>query len=190
MKSLSASLLLVILTCAFSGCDSAKIENHATGVNAQNAETATNGNDKRQTVNAPTPQPEKPKLPNFELMGLDGKVVSTASLPAGKPTVILFFHPNCEHCQAEARELQKHTDKFANTNFLMVTWDEMRNIRAFMAEYKLTAPIAAYQINSNTLAQTYGQFNLPAVYIYNANRELVQQFNGQAKAEAIREYLR
>ena len=180
MKPSFTSLLFAVATCAFLGCDSQK--------NAQNAESTES--DTQQTANVAPPEPEKPKLPNFELTGLDGKTITTASLPTGKPTVILFFHPNCEHCQAEARELQKHTEDFANTNFLMVTWDEMRNIRAFMTEYRLNAPIAAYQINSNTLAQTYGQFNLPAVYIYNANRELVQQFNGQAKAEAIREYLR
>jgi len=132
---------------------------------------------------------EKPKLPNFQVTDLAGNVISTSQLPKTQPTIILFFHPDCEHCQAEATELQKHTDQFAGTNFLMITWDELPKIRAFMQKYALKEPIVACQISSNTLAQTYGMIRLPAVYIYNTNQELIQQFSGEAKAEAIVSYL-
>jgi len=167
-------LLLLLIVAGLVGCTPAS-ENHTTG-------------------SAPSQEKivaeEKPKLPNFEITNLDGKSFAIAQLPKNKPTVILFFHPDCEHCQAEATELQKHTDKFSEANFLMITWDDLSTIRAFMDKYQLHAPITAYQISNNTLAQTYGTIRLPTVYIYNTDQELIQQFNGEAKAEAILSYLK
>ncbi|MDJ1499799.1 TlpA disulfide reductase family protein [Xanthocytophaga agilis] len=132
----------------------------------------------------------KPKLPNFQVMDLEKKLISISQLPQNRPTIVFFFHPDCEHCQAEATELQKYTDRFVNTNFLMITWDEIPKIRAFMQKYKLKAPITAYKVDNNTLFQTYGVLRLPAVYIYNSQNELVQQFNGEAKIEAILNYIK
>lgn len=132
----------------------------------------------------------KPKLPNFQIKDMEGKLISISQLPQNRPTIIFFFHPDCEHCQAEATELQEYKDRFNNTNFLMITWDEIPKIQEFMQKYELHSPITAYKIDNNTLFQTYGVLRLPAVYIYNSQNELIQQFNGEAKIDAILNYIK
>ncbi|MDJ1473689.1 TlpA family protein disulfide reductase [Xanthocytophaga flava] len=147
--------------------------------------------EKKENTSTQQASPEtKPQLPNFQVKDMEGKLISISQLPQNRPTIVFFFHPDCEHCQAEATELQKYTDRFANTNFLMITWDEIPKIQGFMQKYKLKAPITAYKIDNNTLFQTYGVLRLPAVYIYNSQNDLIQQFNGEAKIDAILNYIK
>lgn len=39
----------------------------------------------------------------------------------GKPTLIILFDPDCEHCQYEAEQLQKHHREFAQANVYLLT---------------------------------------------------------------------
>ncbi|MDJ1492333.1 TlpA disulfide reductase family protein [Cytophagaceae bacterium DM2B3-1] len=166
------SLSFILFTLIYLGaCTSAQEKKESTPTQEASAET-------------------KPKLPNFQVKTMDGKLISISQLPQNRPTIVFFFHPDCEHCQAEATELQKYTDRFANTNFLMITWDEIPKIQGFMQKYKLKAPITAYKIDNNTLFQTFGVLRLPAVYIYNSQNDLIQQFNGEAKIDAILNYIK
>ncbi len=169
------TLIFLLLLSVFGGCDSAtEQQTQATPV----------------VPEAKPAEPEKPQLPNFQVTDVTGKTFTTGELPKNRPTVVIFFHPDCEHCQAEATELQPHLAAFANTNFLMITWDAIPKIKGFMEKYKLTESVTACQIDPTTLAQTYGQLSLPAIFIYNSNQELVQQLNSEARADAILTYLK
>ena len=132
---------------------------------------------------------EKPKLPHFELRGLDNKVISTKQLTAGKPVVLVFFQPGCEHCQREATEIARLQDAFAHTNLLMVSWASLPQIGEFADKYGLREPVRMYQIQPGTLAQTFGNIQLPSVYVYDADHNLIQQFSGETKVEAILGYV-
>ncbi len=132
---------------------------------------------------------EKPKLPHFELRGLDNKVISTKQLAAGKPVVLVFFQPGCEHCQREATEIARLQDSFAHTSLLMVSWASLPQIGEFAKEYGLRESVRMYQIQPGTLAQTFGTIQLPSVYVYDADRNLIQQFSGETKVEAILGYV-
>lgn len=142
-----------------------------------------------QPAKAKIVSPEKPKLPNFEMRGLDNKVVSAEQLAAGKPTVLVFFKPDCEHCQREAEQIGRLKASFAHTNLLMVSWDELPEIRKFAEKYGLQEPVRLYQINPNTLAQLFGTIQLPSAYVYDANQNLIQQFSGETRVEAILSYV-
>ncbi len=175
------TLLLVCLSVLVWSCQSASSEQ------ATQTKTVPSTADPIPSLPA---EPEKPKLPNFQVTDLNGKNFTTADLPKDKPTVVVIFHPDCEHCQAEATELKDHQEELKKANFLMLTWDAIPKIKGFMDKYQLKDPIIAAQINPMTLAQVYGELSLPTIFIYNAKQELVQQVNGEGKVDAILMYLK
>ena len=104
------------------------------------------------------------------------------------PTVILYFHPECEHCQYEANEIGRQPERFAKANMILITPDDsIKRVEAFAGKYKL------WQVdNLVILLDLKGQFKkefgtsvVPSVFIYGANKRLLKQFVGEVKMEAV-----
>jgi peroxiredoxin len=104
------------------------------------------------------------------------------------PTVILYFHPECEHCQYEATEIERQSDRFSNANLILITPDDsIKRVEAFAGKYKL------WQVdNLVILFDRKGQFKnqfgtsvVPSVFIYGSNKQLLKQFVGEVKMEAV-----
>lgn len=55
-----------------------------------------------------------------------------------QPTVIIYFHPECEHCQYEASEIGKEAERFAKANMILITSDDStKRVEAFAIKYRL-----------------------------------------------------
>lgn len=61
---------------------------------------------------------------------------STAMLN-GKPTVIILFDPDCEHCQYEAEQLGQRNKEFAHAGVYLLTTQTPARARAFVRHYGL-----------------------------------------------------
>ena len=62
---------------------------------------STNNND---TV---PPYKKTTKIPEFAILKSDSTWFTNKELPANKPTVIIYFSPDCGHCQLTAQEFVK-----------------------------------------------------------------------------------
>jgi len=49
-------------------------------------------------------------IPAFSLLLADGKNFTQNNIPASKYTIIIYFSPDCGHCQHEATEMVKNID--------------------------------------------------------------------------------
>jgi len=105
-----------------------------------------------------------------------------------QPTVILYFHPECEHCQYEAAEIGRQPKQFAVANLIMITPDDsLKRITAFADRFNL------WQVdNLVVLFDRKGQFKflfgtsvVPSIFIYDANKQLMKQFVGEVKMEVV-----
>jgi len=68
------------------------------------------------------PYKQVPFIPPFTIQLTDSSNFSKKDLPKKTPVVIIYFNPECGHCQDEAKELAKNMDKFKKIFFLMVTY--------------------------------------------------------------------
>jgi thiol-disulfide isomerase/thioredoxin len=78
-----------------------------------------------------------PYIPPFKIQLADSSWYSKANLPTRRPTLILYFSPDCGHCQMEAEELITRMKNLKNLHVVMITsrpFDDMRN---FSEHYKL-----------------------------------------------------
>ena len=92
---------------------------------------STNNND---TV---PPYKKTTKIPEFAILKSDSTWFTNKELPANKPTVIIYFSPDCGHCQMTAQEFVKEMDKLKNTEMVWVSFHTPQQIGEFAETYKL-----------------------------------------------------
>ena len=60
-----------------------------------------------QSTISEAPYKKDSSLPNFKLLLSDSSTFTRASLHKNKPVIIVYYNPDCSHCQATAEEFQK-----------------------------------------------------------------------------------
>lgn len=119
-----------ILTCLLFTCI-------GTAVSAQSKATAPK---KAETpvVDQPAYKSD-PKMPNFNIMLPDSTWFTKDQVPFSKYdyTFIIYFSPDCGHCQHEAQEIVKHMDSLKNAFFVFVAYKPLEDIKGFASYYKL-----------------------------------------------------
>ena len=70
-------------------------------------------------------------LPPFKMYRSDKTIFNAAELPKTKPVVLIYFDPDCEHCQILMKEFFQKIDAFKNVEILMVTFKPIEEVAAF-----------------------------------------------------------
>jgi peroxiredoxin len=129
------------------------------------------------------------QLPSFTAYKLDSTQLTITDLLPGQPTAIVFFNSQCDHCQYEAQELRKKYDAFAGVNLLLLSSENLDQIRAFSKRYSLDR-LQIAKLPAEQMFATFGNISVPSIFIFNRDRYLVKKFNGETKAEALLKYLK
>ncbi len=95
------------------------------------AHAQTNDND---TV---PPYKKTTKIPEFAILKSDSTWFTNKQLPENKPTVIIYFSPDCGHCQMTAQEFVRDMDMLKNAELIWVSYHTPEQIKDFAASYKL-----------------------------------------------------
>jgi peroxiredoxin len=135
------------------------------------------------------PKTVKSEIPDLWVILEDGTRQSTRTL-RGK-TMIFLFQPDCDHCQREAVDLEKHIAHFKDYQLYFISSAPMPEILKFAEDYKLRpyenlhwATTTAQNVISN-----FGPIDAPSVYLYSEAGKLIEKFNGEVAVEVILKYL-
>jgi thiol-disulfide isomerase/thioredoxin len=88
---------------------------------------------------ADTTHKVKPIAP-YRIFTTDSVFVTPANLPKGKPVMIIYFSPDCSHCQRMMYELKPKMKELSHIQVVMITWSanyDIRAIREFKRDYGL-----------------------------------------------------
>ncbi|PWT97268.1 MAG: hypothetical protein C5B52_14120 [Bacteroidetes bacterium] len=118
-------------------------------------------------------------LPNFKAQMVDGTTIEKSTLHFDKPLMLVYFAPDCEHCQKFTKEMVKNINSFKGTNILMVSFMPIETVKKFQTDYKLEeykniqlgteSPVFAFR-NYYRLQQT------PFIGLYNKKGKLVKSY--------------
>ncbi|MER0440343.1 hypothetical protein [Emticicia sp. W12TSBA100-4] len=124
-----------------------------------------------------------PKSTNFQWIG---KQIQKNHAPI----IILFFNPDCDHCQYEAKSILEHNSDFANTNFWWVTTVDSSAINDFSQKYNLDNLSNHYfaKLPAEKVVETFGSVSVPHIFIYDKTGVLQKEFRGETKIEALLRY--
>ena len=121
----------------------------------------------------------------FESFG--GKQICIDEFDSSLPTIIIYFHPECEHCQYEAKEIGIRASEFKNANLLMITPDNsVQRIKDFAAGNHLWE-VGNFELlldKNNAFKKYFGTAIIPSIFIYK-NNKLLKKYSGETNIEAI-----
>ena len=108
-------------------------------------------------------------------------------IKANTPSVFIAFSPDCEHCQYEAKSLNEKQEELQNTNIVLFTSANDSLTNAFAHTYGLDT-IKNVQVLSDKNDEMHKLFDvktIPSIFIYNKEGQLVKQYKGETKIDAI-----
>ena len=124
------------------------------------------------------------KLPPFRVLQSNGKVFRAEDLPMGKPIVIIYFSPECDHCQALMKDFFKSSAGFKKASIAMITFLTVDKVTKFERDYHLNKYSNIYAGTEGTsyfLKNYYKIQDLPFVALYNKNGELQKLYTASDK---------
>jgi hypothetical protein len=101
--------------------------------------------------------------------------------------VILYFSPECSHCQLEVEDLVAHMDSLKKAFFVMVSYHSPQDIGGFAHKYKLDS-LDNVRLGRDTayyLPSYYQVTQTPFVAVYNAQHKLQEVFRSGAGAQKL-----
>ena len=130
-------------------------------------------------------------MPDFTIKNSVGTLFSKQNLRQSTPSVFIAFHPECEHCQYEAKSINEKQQVLNDINIVLFTTANDSTTHIFSKQYGLDR-----LKNVHIISDTTGQIRklldiqiMPTILIYNAQNQLVKRFNGETKIEAIIKYV-
>ncbi|MFM6993890.1 MAG: peroxiredoxin family protein [Sediminibacterium sp.] len=134
---------------------------------------------------------ERQSLANFSFYTLDSTLKNKQIIERGIPVCVIHFNTECEHCQEEAKLIHMHIKQFKNAGIIMVSPNPPIEIRVFSQQYGLDQypQIILLWDKEKKFQQWFGNAPFPSTYIYNKAHQLVKEYRGEVKIEAISKYL-
>jgi|GEM_PF-2151975 thiol-disulfide isomerase/thioredoxin len=127
------------------------------------------------------------RLPDFSFMKLGEKgTLDRGDLDAGK-TVVVYFSPNCSHCQKLASDLGSKVEYLTEINFVWITRFDEGEALQFAKSMNLWEKKNLYfgLDKDANFYRYFGDMFIPSTYIYDENGKLLQQLNQDAMVRDI-----
>ena len=108
-----------------------------------------------------------------------------------KPTLIILFNSECEHCQYEAEQLQKRHREFTRASVYLLTTESHARAQAFARHFGLDT-LNMMHVGTLTREEAYRAFgptSVPHLFIYGPDRQLRKEYKGETKIDALLNYL-
>lgn len=128
------------------------------------------------------------KIPPFEVQRLDGPVMTAKDIPAGKPSIFIYFRSDCDHCLEEINELSAEGGLLKDCMIVLVSEEELDTLKKF-AEGSGLAKFPFIHITRDVdekWKKSFHPVGTPAIFVYDRNRNFVKQFRGKATVKELR----
>lgn len=131
------------------------------------------------------PAPVQNDLPEMPLLRSDGTQFTARSLSGN--VILVFFLPDCDHCQREARQIGNNLNAFKDYALYFVSTAPLPEQEQFGRDYNLSGRpnVSFAQTSPEELYKHFGLFPTPTVYIYREGGRLVKVFRDETPVERI-----
>lgn len=139
------------------------------------------------------PYQKYPKLPAFNILLTDSTTIfNTFNTASGRPTAIVFFDPDCSHCQSVTRRLLDGMDSLKNIRFYFISSvHSMAGIRKFKADYHFDDYKNIEVIGRDYeffFVSYYGVTFVPDIALYDGKKKFVKLWQGTALVDELYKY--
>lgn len=170
MKNTVICLFTFISVGFFSLQCTTKNQSDSTGHTAQQAPPTTND------------------LPALAVRITDGQAISLREV-TGK-VVLIFFNPDCDHCQREAEQIKNRKQLFYEYQVYFISTETVEALNGFAKKYELMDDNFLFaQADAAAVFESVGNLpSVPAIFIYD-NKRFVKRFDGETSLDVIQQFL-
>lgn len=120
------------------------------------------------------------RMPDFKILQMNNNWVSRDQLPKRDYTVIVYFSPDCGHCQHEVKEMIKKMDQLSKVNLVWASYKSVEEIREFYLKYQMNKYSNMYVGREPTykLPSFYRVKFTPFVAVYDKKGLFIKAYEG------------
>ena len=133
-------------------------------------------------------QKQTVKVPPFRIIQADGTLFKAESLPMGKPIIVIYFSPDCDHCKAFTKDLLQQAAAFKKASLVLITCENLSDVKMFMKQFGLANHRNFYvgtEGSSFFVRDYYNVLSMPFVALHNKNGDLVQTYQKDVPMKAL-----
>lgn len=110
--------------------------------------------------------------------------------PEATPLILIFYSPECDHCQNEAKKLSAHPE-FQEQTIYWLSGDTPVANQAFWETYATKVPKSFHFLEDADyqIANTLGVSIFPTIFIYDTAGDLLRRYEGETEPEEIINWL-
>jgi thiol-disulfide isomerase/thioredoxin len=120
-------------------------------------------------------------IPPYHILTTDSVYLTPANLKKNKAVMVIYFSPDCGHCQHLVSEMKPVMKDFKNMQVIMITWmPPLRGLRDFAKDYNLKKypnVILGTEGYTYVVQRYYRVRTTPYIAVYDKNGKLSQTFD-------------
>jgi protein-disulfide isomerase len=127
-------------------------------------------------------------IPDYRILDADSVYRTPANLKKNQPVMIVYFSPDCSHCQHLMNEIKGQMKNFSKMQIVMVSAVDYRMIKGFYKDFGIAAyPNITVGTEGNTykVLQYYNVKTTPYIAIYNHRHKLLKAYEKAPKIEEL-----
>lgn len=127
-------------------------------------------------------------LPPYHILTVDSTYATPANLKKNEPVMVIYFQPDCGHCQRLMYEMKPVMKDFKHVQVVMITFAEpLKATQVFYRDFNL-AKYPNFTVgtegHSITVLRYYNVQMTPFIALYNKQHQLVKSYS---KAPDVKE---
>ncbi len=131
-----------------------------------------------------------PAIPPFDLLRTDSSThLTKADINVKHKTLIMFFSPDCTHCQHQTEDMLAAIDSLKDIQIVMATYQPFEEMVAFNQKYKIEkySNIKLGRDIKYFFPPFYRMKSLPHLALYNDKGNYITSFEGNQKISTLLE---
>jgi thioredoxin-related protein len=128
------------------------------------------------------------KIPPYRILGPDSVYRTPANLKKNQPVMLVYFSPDCSHCQQMMYEMKEDMKPFSKIQIVMVTFAPYKMVKSFYRDFSISKyPNITVGTEGYTyvVQKYYSIKNTPYIAIYNSKGKLVKAYEKMPKIKEL-----
>lgn len=128
-----------------------------------------------------------PSIPPVSLLRADGSILSKDGLKRNQPVLLMYFSPECHHCQHQMEDMIKRMNELKKIQIVLATYQPMEELLSFEKKYNLKqySNIRAGRDTRFFIVPFFKIRNLPYLALYDKKGNLITTFEGNVKVDKL-----
>ena len=131
-------------------------------------------------------------IPDFTIQLTNGQLFTSKDLSRNKPVIIIYFAPDCEHCQLLIKNVLKRINEFKKSQIILVSFESLQQVSDFEKKYGLKS----YSFIKTGIEKPvfffryyYHLENTPFTALYDKHGKYIISYRKQTPVDDLLKYL-